>query len=284
VCQHHKEFFKFIKEVFIMKTTKSEAKVNTSTEKAIKFDTKSDLKAKLKKLLPVVVKRDDALAHTIDYALGRAKTTRDELADLFKQVDVLLSKPVAENQVKPKKPTAPKNKKVKEEEPTEDKPKKKALKKTDEVEEAHSLSSNSLLPSARIFPETLEVEGLGKLTAVPDKYMDYKTLKNAIDEGQDIYFATYWTPKHIKEYDYAGTNEVNAPKNFPNNLDLLVAVVPCETIDRVWAMSQYTEAMYRFDGDDFEPVEDIDPITNETYKVRVSGGLEFEIYELVSED
>ena len=156
-----------------MKTKKSEAKVSTSTEKAIKFDTKTDLKAKLKKLLPVVVKRDDALAHTIDYALGRAKTTRDELADLFKQVDVLLSKPVAENQVKPKKPTSPKNKKVKDEEEPEnpeviadadedEQPKKKTLKSKSKKSEKIEVSEpkihvNGYLPSAKVFPECVSV-------------------------------------------------------------------------------------------------------------------------------
>lgn len=284
-----------------MKTTKSEAKVNTSTEKAIKFDTKATLKAKLKKLLPVVVKRDDALAHTIDYALGRAKTTRDELADLFKQVDALLAKPVAENQVKPKKPTAPKNKKVKEEEEPEnpeviadadedkeEQPKKKTLKskskKTNKVEEMTPISSKSTPSMAKIFPEEIVDKNIGTLVAVPKKYHSYKELTEALEKGVEIYFATYWTPRLLKEFNYSTVNRVGAVKSFPHDLDLLVAVVPCETIDRVWCMSQYTEAMYSFEGDDLVPVKDKDTKTGEEFAIRVSHGMEFEIYELVSED
>lgn len=285
-----------------MKTTKSEAKVNTSTEKAIKFDTKATLKAKLKKLLPVVVRRDDALAHTIDYALSRAKTTRDELADLFNQVDVLLSEPVAENQVKPKKPT-PKSKKVKEEEEPENpevivdadedeeeqpKTSKKSLKskvkKTDKVEEMTPISSKSVPSMAKIFPKEIVDKNIGTLVAVPKKYHSYKELTEALEKGVEIYFATYWTPRLLKEFNYATVNRVGAVKSFPHDLDLLVAVVPCETIDRVWCMSQYTEAMYSFEGEDLVPVKDKDTKTGEEFAIRVSNGMEFEIYELVSED
>ena len=49
-------------------------------------------------------------------------------------------------------------------------------------------------------------------------------------------------------------------------------------------MSQYTEAMYSFEGDDLVPVKDKDTKTGEEFVIRVANGMEFEIYELVSED
>lgn len=278
-----------------MKTTKSEAKVNTSTEKAIKFDTKATLKAKLKKLLPVIVKRDDALAHTVDYALGRAKTTRDELVDLFKQVDALISTPVAENQVKPKKPTAPKNKKVKEEEEPEnpeviadadedeeEQPKKKTLKSKSKKSEKIEVSEpkihvNGYLPSAKVFPEILEHEDLGTLKIA--KFRNYDEVVEALDSGVEIFIANYWTKKHIKQYGYSSmTNTPSKPKEFKHDLDICMAIVHTESFKRLWAMSQYTEGMFFYEEEDFEYVKDTDAKTDEDFEVRVSNGMEFEIY------
>ena len=139
-------------------------------------------------------------------------------------------------------------------------------------------ASKAMLPIAKFFPEEIEHEDLGKLVAVPNKFKTYKELFKALEEGKTIYFACYWTARQIKEYDYAGSRMVKCPKSFPHDLDLLVACVPCERVQRVWCMSQYTEAMFMFEGDSLEPVEDTDPKTGEKFKIRVSSGMEFELY------
>lgn len=150
-------------------------------------------------------------------------------------------------------------------------------KKVEEVTPA----TKATLPAAKFFPDEIEHEDLGKLVAVPNKYHSYKEVFEALDKGKTLYLACYWSARLIKEYDYAGTRLVPAPKKFPHDLDLLVACVPCEKIERVWCMSQYTEAMFMFDGDAFEPIEDTDPVTKEKFSLRVSYGMEFEIYEPV---
>ena len=78
---------------------------------------------------------------------------------------------------------------------------------------------------------------------------------------------------------------MTVPKNgFPYDLDIVMAVLPCETIERIFAMSRITEALYRFEGEDFAPVEDVDPRSGDKFQIRVSAGMEFEIYRPADED
>lgn len=128
------------------------------------------------------------------------------------------------------------------------------------------------------FPNTIEDEELGTLVKVPDKFHDYGELKEFLEEGGELYFATYWTSRLIKEYDYSRTWEVPCPSSFPHNLDLLVALLTCENTERVWCMSRYTEAMMNFDGKSLVPVEDYDPRSGDKCKIRVMNGMEFELY------
>lgn len=278
-----------------MKTTKSETKVMT----------KQEITAFLKKSLASVLEKNVKLASSVDYALTHLKkATKADLEELLTEVKVCLATPVAENQAKPKiREEEEYDEDVvvegEDEEEEEEKPKKKLKKttkaeKTDKksgkkptlrkkVEEAPVLSKKSKLPTAKIFPETIDHEDLGKLKAVSDKYTKYEELKEALTDGKEIYFACYWTPRHIKEYNYGVNNMVTAPKKFPDDLDLLMACVPCEKVERVWCMSQYTEAMFFFEGPDLEPIEDTDLKTGDKFKIRVSNGMEFELYEPVEE-
>lgn len=198
----------------------------------------------------------------------------DEEEFIQPELDVVNTK--VENQTKPlpnEKPAVKDKENDKAPKSADKKPKLKS-----KVEETNPLSSKSF-PMAKFFPEEIDHEDLGKLKAVPTKYTTYKELYKALDDGKTLYFACYWSARQIKEFDYSGTRLVPAPAKFPNDLDLLVAVVPCEKIERVWCMSQYTEAMFMFDGDALMPIEDKDPVSKETFKIRVSHGLEFEIYE-----
>lgn len=251
-----------------------------STKSETKVMTKGQIAEFLKKTVVSVSNRDAELAKSVDYALTHIKkATKNDLESLYYDVQACLCLAI-ENSPK----------KIKEEEEVdsevvvdaEEKPKaklKKAVKSADKskVVEVSKMSQGSI-STAKFFPETINHDDLGKLIAVPKKYHTYKEVFKALEEGKTLYFACYWSARQIKEYDYSGTRLVPAPKSFPHDLDILVACIPCERVERVWCMSQYTEAMFFFDGDAFEPIADKDPVTNEEYAIRVSKGMEFEIY------
>lgn len=154
---------------------------------------------------------------------------------------------------------------------------------------AHITSKTGVLPTAKIFPKEIDHPELGKLVAVPDKYHKYEDIVNALNETDDegnplhtIYLATYWSKRQIKEYDYARAYlvpESSIPKNgFIHDLDILQVVLTLETMKRFFALSAYTEALLTFEDGDLTPVEDTDPADGSKYRIRVAGGLEFEIY------
>ena len=141
-----------------------------------------------------------------------------------------------------------------------------------------------------MFPEEIDHPELGKLIACTGDYTEYADILKALNDEENpktLYFAAYWTKRHIKEYQYANVKMVN-PKTvkngFPLDLDILMAVLPCETMERVYAMSRYTEALFQFEGEDFQYIEDIDPRGGDKYRIRVSEGMEFEIYRPADEE
>ena len=137
------------------------------------------------------------------------------------------------------------------------------------------------LPMARIFPKEIDHESLGKLVACPDKYHTIQEVREAIEGDKNLIFACYWTKRHIKEFAYGQTYEVPVPKGgFPYDLDTLQALYVCEGIDRIYALSTYTEAMFRFVEEDLVPTE-CEANDGSKFMMRYSAGLEFEIYEVV---
>ena len=140
------------------------------------------------------------------------------------------------------------------------------------------------LPSAKIFPAEIDYPELGKLVACTGAYTTYAEVLKALEEDKTLYFACYWTKRQIKEYGYNSLLLVEAPKaGFPYDLDMTMAVLPCETIERIFTMSRITEALYRFDGEDFEYLKDKDENGNE-FQIRVCAGMEFEIYRPADEE
>ena len=75
---------------------------------------------------------------------------------------------------------------------------------------------------------------------------------------------------------------VPVPKEFPFDLDMLQALYVCDNIDRLYALSSYTEAMFEFLEEDLARV-DVESNDGNTYSMRYSAGLEFEIYEVVED-
>ena len=186
-----------------------------------------------------------------------------------------------------------------EEKPVKKTGKKSSLKKSNkdskkqaEVESIPAASNvgADFLPSAKMFPAEIDHPELGKLIACTGDYTEYADILKALNDEESpktLYFAAYWTKRHIKEYQYANVKMVN-PKTvkngFPLDLDILMAVLPCETMERVYAMSRYTEALFQFEGEDFQYVEDTDPRGGDKFRIRVSAGMEFEIYRPADEE
>jgi len=189
---------------------------------------------------------------------------------------------------------------VTEEAPAEPKPEKKGKKsslkksnkdskKTAEVESLPAASNvgSDRLPSAKMFPAEIDHPELGKIVACVGDYTTYADILKALEEEKTLYFACYWTKRHIREYQYAQAKMID-PKvvknGFPLDLDILMAVLPCETMERVFAMSRMTEALFQFEGEDFKYIEDTDPRGGDKFRVRVSAGMEFEIYRPAEEE
>lgn len=183
--------------------------------------------------------------------------------------------PEEEIEETPKK-KAPAKEKISEKKPTAKKP---AVKKP-MVETTEGLTTKEL-PLAKIFPKEIDHESLGKLVACPDKYHTVQEIREALDDGKTLIFAAYWTKRHIKMMNYAGLFDVPVPKNgFPYDLDTLQALYVCEGIDRIYALSTYTEAMFEFKAEDLVPT-DCEGNDGSKFKMRYSAGMEFEIYEVV---
>ena len=262
-------------------TAKATATKKTATPKA----TKASVAQMLKDMLPQLIKLGgNELAKKVDDALKSKKSTLESLQSLLSEVVAFgntavqtASKKVAtENSTKPtvKKPVSTKKKA---EEP------KKTEEKKDLVPTVPQIAG--AVPVAKMFPKELTVKDLGKLVVANDKYRNMDDIAKAMnpDDGSEpvqFYIATYWTARHIKEFSYSAVNMVKPVKSFPNDLDLLEPVYYCENNKRIWCASLYTEAMFGFDNDAIEPVKDKDPYSNEEFEVRVSNGMEFEIYIL----
>lgn len=239
----------------------------------------------------------------VSYAVNMAtkdlrKVTKEDLLELANEMVSVLTTPVVapvENQVKPKLKSG--GKKAKKEEPKEtveaqeveaEEPveevktekkakasKEKATVKKAEVETLKPISETKSIGLARMFPSEIDHKELGKLVARND--MNFDQFKEAINKGETLYLATYWSKRLVKQFGYAEQQQVEVPKaGFPFDLDILLALVACEKVERIWAMSSYTEAMFSFEKEDFELVEDKDDKGD--YSVRVSAGMEFEIY------
>lgn len=134
-------------------------------------------------------------------------------------------------------------------------------------------TSTKTVPQVKLFPEKLDVPQIGEMTLASGKYKKVSQIRDAMEEGKIIVLANYWTKRHIKQFDYSEVFQVPLKKGyeFPNDLDLTMAIIICQNFGKMYAQSVLTEAMYSFfDGD----LEEIDG-------VRVSNGMEFQIYEFM---
>lgn len=245
--------------------------------------------------LPKTVK-DKSILDRVNYTLEKAdksvkNVTVGVLSDLIADIKASLSPAPAPVEASRKNPKPAPKAEPDEADDTDDEeekkptPKKSGKKTLKMATKKPATKASNTLPTAKMFPAEISFdseEGQQKLVCVHDKYHNIDEVRKALEDGKTLFIAAYWTKAHIKKYDYAATFALrDVPKSFPDDLDILNIVVACENIDRVWAMSTYTEAAYYFDGEQFMPVEDDDD--GEKFTVRVSNGMEFEVYEIADE-
>lgn len=123
------------------------------------------------------------------------------------------------------------------------------------------------------FPDFIERQvddTMVKYTKCDDLYHTIDDIRKANDDGYTLLFACFWSPRLLKQFGYKAQFDVDSvPKAFPDNLDVAELLLTCDTMPKLFALSLETEAMYAFREEDLEPVDGI----------RVSAGLEFEIYQ-----
>lgn len=264
--------------------------------------TKEQLRAFIGANVKAVKKQDKDLFDRIDYADKMAKkddskVTRKDLADLAKEVIALLGdavstpalQPVAENATKKLAKGVSKKQEFSEPEETvaeessesdetAEKVDKKSAKKSlgkkekkakkDGVTALEGTDNPKTVQMAKVFPQTLEVEGTKYELANDIESME--DLYKALSDDKEIMFAYYWTKRHLKQFPYF-SGLLGQPKSFPDDLDLASAIYVSEEQKVCYQVSSYTEAIYTVIPDDFE-------IEN---GVRFAGGIEFQIYKAV---
>lgn len=262
--------------------------MNTTVKVTMK-NTKDDMLKFLEATLADI--NDSALSERVQYTLSNYEKAKK--AEIFETVEEVQSYLDNANTAESLAPTTNKDKKTSKKpvvKPTEHAikskktPKKVEEPKTKETPDTVVTTKQiGTLPIAKLFPETLDIENLGVLKRAEDTYKTMEDVAKALEEGKHFYFACYWTQRHIKEYNYSLAYHVQGVKKFPNDLDILEPVYFCENAKRMWANSVYTEAMCFFENDEMEHINDTDPYNGEKFRVRVSNGMEFELYELVED-
>lgn len=256
----------------------------------------------LLKLNAKLVSDDKSLADRVKYTIDHAdKATRSDLADMVKEViDKLGDKfltgapapvAVAENSLKKPVKVAAKKAAPKKEEPVEEeddeeeeqpeevdeKPvkakksaptkTKKVEKKADGVKELESATdSPKSLQLAKMFPETIEVEG--------EKFKVAHDIKKIGDLADGEYeFAFYWTKRHLRQFPYFN-DWLGHPKSFPNDLDTAQLIYVSDDEKVAYCVSDITEGSYAIFPNDLEEIDGL----------RLSGGIEFQIYRKVEDE
>jgi hypothetical protein len=283
-----------VKENTVKKTTTAKVETSSKTATTAKAESKSTTKmssmvATLKSMLPNI--KDKKLKAEVENSLKAVKSAKPEdvAALIARVIETGKTKTAVANETKPtvKKTVTKKT----EDKSTEKKTAPKPTAKADPVKSVKT-TGDFKPPIATLFPEeiTENINGASvTLTKVPETdFTSIADFKKFIEEDmtntEKIFVAAYWNKRHLKQYNYAALfNVPEAPKEFPNNLDLLQGTAISEKNKQFWLMSIYTDAMYVFNEEDFEPVEDKDPYNGDTYTVRVSNGMEFAVYVVKEE-
>lgn len=182
----------------------------------------------------------------------------------------------------PKKAKATTAKESKADEPKKTPKAKKAPKKAVTPTAVNGATKNSW-STAAIFPQKFNHKSIGELTAVPDKYHTLDELTDAIKNDVVVIIAAYHPKTALKKFGYTGDAMIDEriPKGgFPHDLDIQQVIYTCEGMPRIYAMSDYTEAIFAYLNGDLTPIETVDSATKKPCKTRYAAGYEFELYEL----
>ena len=186
---------------------------------------------------------------------------------------------VVEAEIKPKsKPT----KKDAVAEKPKAKAKKPVEKKVDKpvIETDTESTASGLVPFAKFFPDTLDIANLGKFEKRSD-ILTHEAFREAVDGDTNVVIAMYWSPRMITKYEYSAQYRVAKVKKFADDLDIVTPVMFLDKETRVLCVSAYTDAIVPIEETDFEYIEDSNG--KDTYQVRLSHGVEFELYSPISE-
>lgn len=266
------------------KTTTKKATTTAKTTTAKATEPKQNVKGMLTTLKSLVEKiTDKKLKAEVQNSLKIKNPKAEDVAALLKRVIDSGKPAVVENEVKAKKPTIKKTEKAETAKTTAKAEKKTTTKKEESAVKSVQTTGNKKPPIATLFPEKLNIKLDGEDVVArkvgDDEYTSIEDIIKAYNDEATLIIAGFWSKRHIKEYDYAlHFNVKKAPKEFPNDLDIAQAVQVSEMNGKLYAMSIFTEAMYVFLEEDFEPVEDTNPYNGEKYNVRVSNGMEFALY------
>lgn len=164
------------------------------------------------------------------------------------------------------------------EQPKEEKPagKKTSLKKKPAEKKAPAKKSavadsetGHSVDIAMSFKDTFDTE-IGSMHKASD-LKTFDDLREAIEAGEEIYFAFYWTARLLRQYPYCNIKTIANPKKFDNNVDLVSLIFIDDDDKLAVGISSITSAPYFLIPDDLKPLED---------GIRYSSGMEFEVYRL----
>ena len=191
-------------------------------------------------------------------------------------------KPKAKPAKKPAKPTKKPEDAVPEVKTEKPKAKKPAEKKVDKpvIETDTESTASGLVPFAKFFPDTLDIANLGKFKKRSD-ILTHEAFREAVDGDTNVVIAMYWSPRMITKYEYSAQYRVAKVKKFADDLDIVTPVMFLDKETRVLCVSAYTDAIVPIEENDFEYIEDSNG--KDKYQVRLSHGVEFELYSPISE-
>lgn len=161
--------------------------------------------------------------------------------------------------------TAPEEKK-----PTKKTPAKKTITKKTAVQKDES--KGRAFDLATMFADTIETE-IGVLEKAQD-IKNFNDLAKALENEEEIYFAFYWTKRHLRQFDYCNYREIKKPAEFANDLDLVSCIYLSDEGKLAIGVSSYTDAPYIIEPNEMKITED---------GLRYSSSMEFEVYRLVEE-
>lgn len=122
------------------------------------------------------------------------------------------------------------------------------------------------------FPEELIDEDDIKYVRADD-LNSYEAVKKAVEDEEEIVFATHWTEAMLKTGLY-GNGQIekksDMPKAFKDEVDLLQVIYVGELLTNIFTISMFTDAEYYFMSKDF--------------KKGIANNLRFAVYRVESEE